>query len=199
MSEKSLDQLITALKSEAIEAAEKEAGIILDKAKEQAEEIVRGAEKNRDELLAEARKEAQAIRNNGEASLRQAGRDFTIAVRNELLQVFHALFESEIKKEFTRDLMKNAILNVIDGIGGDVEISLSPENAKDLADYIHHHVRSSGKTASILKDHTVLHGFTITKKDEGWSYTISPEEVAEGLKKYLNKHWIDILQKESES
>ncbi len=94
--------------------------------------------------------------------------------------------------------MKNAIVKIIENIGGDVELKLSPENAKELADYIHDRLKSSGKTASIVESNSVLNGFTITKKSEGWSYTVSPEEVAEGLKKHLNKNWIDILSGEKE-
>ena len=43
MSDKSLDQLIASLKSEAIEAAEKEAEKVLADAKQQADQILRAA------------------------------------------------------------------------------------------------------------------------------------------------------------
>ena len=197
MSEKSLDQLITSLKTEAIEAAEKESGKILADAKRQARQIVQAAEEKKTTMLSGAEQEAQAILQKGEAALRQAGRDYSISVRNELLHIFQAVLEAETRKAFTPDLMKDAIVKAIENIGGDVELTLSPDNAKELADYVHDRLKSSEKIASIVENNSVLNGFTIAKKREGWSYTISPEEVTEALKKHLNNNWLNILKKEA--
>ncbi|MEO1262454.1 MAG: hypothetical protein AAFZ15_26845 [Bacteroidota bacterium] len=197
MSEKNLDQLINSLKTEAIDNAEKEAEKILTDAKQQAQQIVQAAEKKKATVIVEAERESAAILEKGEAALRQAGRDYSISVRNELLDIFQSLLEAETRKAFTPDLMKNAIVKVIENIGGDVELTLSPENAKELADYIHDRLKSSGKIVSIVENNSVLHGFTIALKKEGWSYAVSPEEVATALQKYLNKNWINILKKEA--
>lgn len=193
MSDKNLGQLIATLKSEAIEAAEKEAEKILTDAKAQAEKIVSGAETKRKEMLAEAKQEAADIKSKGEAALRQAGRDYSIAVRNELLQIFQSVLEAETRKEFIPDLMKNAIIKVIENIGGEVELKLSPAFSKELADYIHDRLKSSEKTVSIVEDNSVLNGFSISHKNQGWSYDISPEEVAGALQNHLNPNWLNIL------
>ena len=197
MSEKSLDQLITSLKTEAIDAAEKESEKILADAKRQARQIVQAAEEKKAAMITNAEQKAQSILEKGEAALRQAGRDYSISVRNELLHIFQAVLEAETRKEFTPDLMKNAIVQVIEQIGGDVELTLSAETAKELADYVHDHLKSSEKVTSIIEDNSVLNGFIITKKNEGWSYTISPEEITESLKKHLNKNWLNILKKDA--
>ena len=64
MSEKSLDQLIASLKTEAIEAAETEAEKILADAKQQAEQMLQAAADQKATLLANAEAEAAAIRQN---------------------------------------------------------------------------------------------------------------------------------------
>lgn len=197
MSEKSLEQLIASLKTEAIEAAEKQAEKILTDANQKAQHIVQVAEEKKSSIITAAEKEAESIVKKGEAALRQAGRDYTISVRNELLHIFQLALESEIHQEFTPDLMKSAIEKVIDNIGTDVELLLSNDDAKELSNYIHTRINSSIDIVSIIEDSEVLKGFTITKKNQGWSYTISPEEIAEALKKHLNKNWRNILQKES--
>ena len=198
MSDKTLDQLIASLKAEAIDTAEKESEKILEKAKLQAKQIVQAAEEKRSNLLSEAEQEAQAILSKGENALRQAGRDYSISVRNELLNVFQAVLEDEIRKEFTPDLLKTAIVKVIENISSDVELSLSEDFSKELADYIHNRLKSSEKLVSIIEDNSVLNGFSITQKSQGWSYTISPEEVAEALKNQLNNNWKNILKKETD-
>jgi V/A-type H+-transporting ATPase subunit E len=197
MSDKNLGQLITSLKVEAIDAAEKEAGKILEEARLQAQQIVQAAEEKRDTLISEAKQAAQTLRSKGESALRQAGRDYSISVRNELLEVFHTVFEKEIRNEFTPDLMKTTITSVIESIGGEVEFKLSKELSKELADYIHTRLRSSEKLVSIMEDNSILNGFSITNKSQGWSYTVSPEEVAGALKNYLNSNWVEILKKEA--
>jgi V/A-type H+-transporting ATPase subunit E len=196
MSDKTLDQLITSLKTEAIDAAEKECEEILNKAKLEAQQIIKAAENKRDDLLADAQQEAQAIIDKGEASLRQAGRDYSISVRNELIEMFDAVLKAEVNKEFSPELLKSTIIKVIENIGGDVDVRLSSENSKELAEYIHARLQSTDQIASIVEDNTVLKGFSISHKTEGWSYDITPEEVAESLRAHLNTNWLNILKKE---
>lgn len=196
MSEKSLNQLIKSLKTEAIEAAREESEKILANARMEAKRIVQTAEEKKTVLITEAKQEAQAILQKGEAALQQAGRDYSISVRNELLNVFQAVLETETRREFTPDLLKTAILKVVENIGGDVELKLSSKDTEELADYIQSRLKSSERVVAIMEDKSNLDGFTITKKKEGWSYTITPEEVAEGLRKHLNKNWLEILKKE---
>ena len=197
MSDKNLGQLITSLKTEAIEAAEKESEKILEKARLQAQQTLEEAKEKRDRMIAEAEQEAQATISKGESALRRAARDFNISVRNDLLKIFQVVFEKEIRNEFAPDLIKTAITKVIENVGGEVELKISKELSKELADYIHNRLKSSEKLLSIIEDNSVLHGFSITKKDQGWSYTISPEEVAEALKNHLNNNWINILKNEA--
>ena len=196
MSEKSLDQLIASLKTEAIEAAETEAEKILADAKQQADQMLQAAADQKATLLANAEAEAAAIRQKGEAALRQAGRDYSISVRNELLVVFQTVLEGETRSTFRPNLLKEIIGSVIENIGRDVELSLSEADAKELAEYIHNRFQSSEQAVSVLANQSVLSGFVITPTEEGWSYTISAEEVAESLKKHLNKNWLKILEQE---
>jgi vacuolar-type H+-ATPase subunit H len=196
MSEKSLNQLIKSLKTEAIEAAREESEKILANARMEAKRIVQTAEEKKTVLITEAKQEAQAILQKGEAALQQAGRDYSISVRNELLNVFQAVLETEIRREFTPDLLKTAILKVVENIGGDVELKLPSKDAKELAEYVQSRLKSSEKVVAIMEDKSNLDGFTIAKKKEGWSYSVTPEEVTEGHKKHLNKNWLEILKQQ---
>ena len=197
MSEKTLDQLIASLKTEAIDTAEKESDRILEAANLRAQEIVKLAEEKRDTILSDAENEAKAILSKGESALRQAGRDFSISVRNELLKIFQVVLEKETRKKFTPDLIKTAIVKTIENIGSDVELKLPKELSSELAEYIHSRLKESKKHVSLIEDNTILNGFSITKKDDGWSYSISPEEVAEALGNHLTNNWIKILKNEA--
>ena len=194
MSDKSLNQLIASIKSEGIEAAEKQAAEILAKAKKEAETIVETAEEKGSQIIAKAKEEASAISEKGEAAFRQAGRDYSIAVRNDILKLYEAALENEIKKELTPDLVRTAILDIVKNVGSDATVKLSPEFSKELAQYIHQQLNGDD-FAKIVEDQKLLNGFSISHDAEGWAYSISPEEVTSALKSYLNSHWIEILNK----
>lgn len=198
MSEKSLDQLIASIKSEAIEAAEKESNEILEKARSQAQEILEEANQQKEKILADAENKAQATIQKGESALRQAARDLYIALRNDLLRLFNSVLKKEINRDFTPDLLKSAIVKVVENIGSDVELKMPEDFTRDLADYIHQRLQASSPV-SIIQEDSLLKQVTITKTDQGWSYQISPEEIAELLHSHLIGKWVSILKNEAQS
>jgi V/A-type H+-transporting ATPase subunit E len=195
MTDKNLGQLIATLKAEAIETAEQEAAKILEDAHSKAQEILEQAEKKKEALLADAEQEAQNMLDKGTSALKQAGRDYCISVRNELLQIFGSVLKEETQQEFTPDLLKTAILRVVENIGEDVELNLAPDFSAELAEFIHERLKGSPQTVSLLDHNPVLKGFSVSNTRQGWSYSISPEEVGEALRTHLNSNWMHILQK----
>ncbi|MDE3743479.1 hypothetical protein [Maribacter polysaccharolyticus] len=196
MSEKTLDKLIVTLKTEAIEAADKEAKQIVEKAHKEAQRILKEAEEQKEELLVKADKEAQAIYGKGESALKQAARDLTISVRNDLLKLLKTALEREVESNFTPDLMERAILKVVGNIGSGVALKIPENMKKELADKIQERLRTSGNLDTLTKDPNLPNGFVVTKTDQGWSYRISAEAVAELLNGHLSPKWINILKNE---
>lgn len=195
MSDKTLDKLIATLKSEAIDTADKESQKILEETHLQAQKILKGAEEKRERILMDAEKEAQATISKGESALRQAARDLNVTVQNDLLKLFGAVLEREVHGAFTPGLIKSAIVKVIENVGSEVELKLPADLEQELADYIHRHLQTSDGLVSITKDDNMLNGLSIVKTDQGWSYHISPEEVAELLNNHLSGKWANILKK----
>lgn len=198
MSENTLDKLIATLKSEAIEAADKEANQIVENAEQRAHKIVKDAEEKRAALLNNAEKEAQATLNKGEGALKQAARDLTVSVRNDLLKLLKAALEQEVETNLNPDLMEKAILKVVENVGSGVVLKLPEDMETKLAEKIRKRLQESDNLDSIITDKTLLKGFVVTKTDQGWSYQISPEEVAELLNAHLSPKWVDMLKNESD-
>lgn len=199
MSDKTLDKLIATLKSEAIDAADRESKKILEEAHAQAQKTIKDAEGKREQILMKAEKEAQATISKGESALRQAARDLNVTVQNDLLKLFKSVLEREVHATFTPDLLKSAITKVIENVGSEIELKL-PENVEqELADHIHQRLQKSDSLVSLIKDDTILHGFSITKTDQGWSYHITPEEVAGLLNAHLSGKWVNILKNEEQA
>lgn len=194
MSDKTLDKLIAQLKSEAIDTAEKAAQKIVEVAKVKAQSIIKNAEEERLEILSEAKKEAEDTINKGESALKQAARDLNVTVKNDLRKLFEAVFEKEVDKSFTPDIIKTAVLKVIDTVGNDIEIKLPDTMKQEVFNAIHKQLQTSITSVSILKDENLLNGLSITKTNQGWSYQITPEEITKLLNKNLSGKWIEILK-----
>lgn len=194
MSDNNLGQLISSLKTEAIEAAEKESASILKAAEEQAQQTIDNANRKKEEILSDAKEKADDILEKGKSALQRAARDFNISVRNDVINIFQAVFEKEIRKEFSPGLIKNAISKVIENVGSDAEIKFSPEAMEEMVSYIHSQVQSSEDLPSLIQDDSLLKGFSITKTSQGWTYTVSPEGVAESLRSHLSSNWIETLK-----
>lgn len=194
MSDKNLDKLIAQLKSEAIDKAEKESQSIIEAANKKAESIVKKAKEARQLTLSEAEKEAQDIVSKGESALKQAARDLNVTVKHDLLKLFEIVLKKEVEKSFTPDLIKTIVVNVVGTLGKNIELKLPKDTEQQLVDTIHKQLQQSGNSVSIIKDENLLKGLSITKTDEGWSYQITPEEVAAVLNGYLSKKWIHILE-----
>ena len=127
MPEKNLENLIAVLKTEAIEAAEKEAAEILTTARAKARKIVEEADIKSDELLQNAEKEAQAILHKGESALQQAARDVSVSVRHDLLAMFKAVLEKEVADSFTPDVVEKVVLGMVENTGSGFSLRLSEE------------------------------------------------------------------------
>lgn len=198
MSEKTLDSLIATLKTEAIEGAEKESDRIIKAAQNEAKRIVEYAEEERKQLLGDAEKEANATLNKGESALRQAARDVTVSLQNHLIELLKTVLERDVKASFTPELLESAVVKVIENIGDDVELKLSPDLEASLADNIQQRLQKSDNLVDITKDNSLSKSLSITKKDQGWNYHISPEAVTELLGTHLSNKWVKILRNETE-
>ena len=195
MSDKTLDQLIAQLKSEAIDTAEKEAQQIIDKAKTEAQQILNSAKEEREQILSESKKEADDIISKGESALKQSARDLNVSIKNDLLELFKAVLEKEIEKTFTSEMMISVVEKVVNTVGKDVTLKLPADMEQNVVDAIQKQVQTSGSSISILRDRELFSGLSIFKNEEGWSYQITPQEVAELLNTFLSKKWIEILNR----
>jgi V/A-type H+-transporting ATPase subunit E len=195
MSEKSLDQLIAKVKSEAIDKAEQEAKDIIDKAKKAAAQITADARVEEEEIRRAAEKEADELVKKGKIALQQAARDVQITVKNNLLNVFKAVLKNKVKTAFSPDVYTEAVRVVISNMGNHLEINLPGDLEDELVEAIRDEAAQNDTTVKILKDDQLVSGLSIHKTEEGWTYDISGEEVSDLLGQHLSQKWLEILNK----
>jgi len=194
MSETTLNNLITTLKTEAIDAAEKEAAVIIKAAKEEAQRILNDAEQQQQQLLNDAEKEGQATLKKGESALRQAARDLTVTLRNDLMQLLKGVLEEDVNTNFTPELLQSAMVQVVENIGSGTQLTLSADLEAGLADYVQQRLQTSKASVAIMTDSTLNKRIQISQKGQGWSYEITPETVSALLGEHLSGKWENLLK-----
>ena len=195
MSEKTLDKLISSLKTEAIEAAEQEAAGIEEEARQEAAKILADCKAECDKMRAEAETQAQQTIEKGESALQQATRNVTVTLQNDLLKLLGNVLEKEVTNQFQPDAVKRAIGVVLENVGSGVELDLSEDLKKELQGYVRDKLQSSDTLTENNSEGKLLKSITISKKNEGWSYHIDPEAVSAMLKAQLRQNWLEIINK----
>ena len=199
MSDKSLEKLIESIKTEAIESAQKESKYILEDAGANASRVIKEAEDEKKRIIAEAHKEADSIIKSGEGALRQSARDLKVSLRNDLVNLMGSVLERQVDAEFSPDVLKSAIVKVVENIGANVELQFSEDFEKELTAYIHTQLKSTSDLPSMIKGSDLGKGFSVANTDEGWSYQVTPEEVSGLLKELLSSRWVDILENDTKA
>lgn len=194
MSDKTLDQLIETIKSEAIEAAETKAKTIIENAQKEAKMIVQNAVAKKDSLIKSGKEEAEATLAKGKKALQQAARDLSITLQNEIKSLLDAVLLNEVEGAFSPELVNKAVLKVVEQIDGNTEVQLPESMVQDVADYIHKQLKDSKRLPSIKGNSNLVKGFSVSKSDEGWSYRITPQEIAEVLSTHLSASWVELLK-----
>ena len=198
MSEKNLEGLIATLKTEAIEAAEKQAGEILAKAREKAQAMLEEAAATEAEILQRADTEAKATLEKGKSALRQAERDLGVSVRNDLLALYKGVLEREVEGTFSPELIEKAVLKILENVGRGVALELPANSDIKLTNQIQKRLQDSGAEVLMNRNGSLANGFAISKEDEGWTYSVTPDEVTELLHAYLTPKWLEIFKTVSE-
>ncbi|MCA0132195.1 hypothetical protein [Winogradskyella alexanderae] len=194
MSEQTLDGLIAKVKSEAIEASELEAQSIINDAKLKAKQIINKAEADKRALIKDAEVHAEGLVKKGKIALNQAARDVQISVKNDIHNLFKSVLEAEVKEAFTTDLYTKVISKVMDSLGGKVAVTLPKDMEDEMIKSLQNSLATSKSVPQIIKKNNLLSGLSVTKIDEGWSYDITAEEIAELLSQHLSPKWAEILK-----
>ena len=195
MSDKTLDKLIFTLKTEAIEAAEQESAAIRAEARKKADQLLAETKTQCDTMLADARKQADQTLAKGQGALRQAARDVTVSLQNDLLQLMSNVLEQEVSGQFKPEVIREAIVRVLENIGGGVEVKLSDDLLGQLSGQLQQKIQASDAVVKKDDRQGLSKHITISKTDEGWSYQINPETVSELLKTQLSDSWVEMINK----
>lgn len=171
-----VDELISKLRQEGVDAGAAEAEKMLKAARDKAKAIQREAESKSKQKISEAQKKADALLQGGQEALKTAMRDMVLTLKTELTDVFGTDVRRLVERELSNpELLKTLILEIAGKLSRDANIDkdsnlefILPEDALDLTDLQNspEHLENSPLTEFVF-------GLTRDMLIEGVSFTTS--------------------------
>ncbi len=195
-----LQDLLTRVYEEGVNKAKDEADQILQKAKKQAGEIVDMAKDEAKKMLETSRKEAEDLKKNSESDLRMASQHTMSSVKQKLTDVFlTTAFDSKLAKDLSDpDFLKKAILEVISAwkeSEGTITISKDMEGKLD-GHFLSSIKEAAGKGIKIDFSPQMKNGFEISPQDGSFKLSFTDEDFANLFKSFLRPRTNKLLFKQ---
>ena len=177
-----IQNLVSSIRKEGIEAANKEAESIIAQAKKRAESIVEDAKAQAKQYKESSEKEISILRESAQISAEQARRDAALAFKEEIMKEFERILSADVKKELSGDGLGKLIRAALSGedlAGYTAEVSEVSDMLKaELAQEIR-----GGLEIRPSKD--VQQGFRLAAKDGSGYFDCSDEGIMEMLMPYF--------------
>jgi V/A-type H+/Na+-transporting ATPase subunit E len=200
MSEK-LKELLNKINREGVKQAEEKAKDIESKAGAGAEKIIKDANGRALKIVEKANEEAAKIKESSEAALKQAARDLTLSLKEEIKNIFNKIISAETGKTLSFENVSVIVTKLIEGYVknngdvSDIKVLLKEEDLPRFQKYFLEKLKEKLKSGMEFKPSPNINaGFSISF-DKGKSFfDFTDEGVAEALSVYLNPEVSKLFQ-----
>ncbi|MFH1767697.1 MAG: hypothetical protein ABH858_00865 [Candidatus Omnitrophota bacterium] len=194
-----LDTLIDKIKQDGVVEAKKQSEAIIKQARDEAESLVKKAKEEAGKIRDNAGKEAERFQKNGEAALKQAGRDLILSLKDKVRVIFEVLLREKIGEQLDGQFLNEVILKIIDNwspqSGISWEILINPRDEKNLRELISGGIAEKiAKGIEIKISPAVEKGLRLGVKDKNLYYEFSDESIAQSLAEFLSPRIGDLLK-----
>lgn len=177
-----IQDLVTSIRKEGIDAANSEAESIISEAKKKADAIIDSAKAEAKSTLEASEKEINILKESASVSAEQAKRDAMLAFKTEVRAEFEKILAANVEKSVSSETLGKLIRSVVSG--EDVskytaEVSEVSEGLKaELAEEVK-------KGLEIRPSKSVKAGFRLSAKDGSGYFDCSDEEIMQMLMPYF--------------
>lgn len=196
-----LKGLLEKINQEGIKSAEEKAMVIEDKARLDAEKILKDAKKLADEIVEKAKTEADKTRISAELSVKQASRDLLLGLKEDIRKMLNKVIAAEIDKAMSGDETAKILAGLIeryidkDGQSGDIKVLVKKEDLEKIRGAFMAKLKDRVKSGVEFRpSENINAGFSISF-DKGKSYfDFSDEGLVEALRAYLNPELAKLIK-----
>ncbi|MBN2856912.1 MAG: V-type ATP synthase subunit E [Candidatus Delongbacteria bacterium] len=200
--EKKLQELTEKIYSEGVEKARSEAENILKDAEKKAGSIIAKANEERDQIIETAKKRSEEIIRNGQSEMKLASNQAVSEVKQKLTDIVTSKAVSESvspavsDKEFIKKIIETAVKNFFsEGASGmDLELTLPGSEKNELAEYFKAKAKSLlDGGLNIITDPEMESGFKIGPADGSYKLSFTESDFINFFKNYMRPKTTELL------
>ncbi len=191
-----LKEIIQKIRSEGLERAQEEAKDILADAKSQSEEILRKAGQEADKILRDAEREREHLLDSAKSTLRHAARDLCIRIEQEIQSYFTRLLQPITEGALEHD---SAILNEIvhSWSQGKAVLEVSEPLLQATGESVRKQLLEEARKKGLeIQPVKTMKGFKVLFDQEASYVDLTPEAISAMLSAKLQP-WLAALIKET--
>lgn len=184
--EQQIQDLVDSIRKEGIEEARREKEAILADARAEADRILSSAREKADAMVADATKECALRQQSAKASLAQAARDVSLALKNTINKELGAILGDSIASALDKDLISRIVSSAVDAGLKDADIVVSAPDAEALVKALRSSLADKLKNGLALKVGSGRTGLVIQSRDGSGYIDLSADEMAELIRPFLS-------------
>jgi len=193
-----LQNLLERIQKESVEKAEQQADELIAAAKKKAATIVEEAKAKAEQSLKQADVDAEAFTARSKKTLEQAARDLLITVGNGIESLFTKLVKDSVDAGLSSDVVADMLSKICDAssLKDGVDIALNEEDQKKVVAFFNAKFADAVKKGDVVikTDNEIIKGFTVALKNEDVYTDFTGEAIAEALMKFLRPQLAEIVQ-----
>jgi V/A-type H+-transporting ATPase subunit E len=194
-----IKSLIEKIQQDGIKVAEEKAKGIEDQAKKEADLILQNARVEAERLLSEAKDNLAKMEQSQKALLAQAGRDLLLTLKKEINAMLERLILQEIQGSITPEAMADILGQIIkeqSKLGKeDIIVTLKKEDLNKLEKNFLARLKEEAKKGIVLKpSEEVRAGFLISFDNAKSYYDFSDQALSEYIGTYLKPKLAELLK-----
>ena len=191
-----LDALTEKIYREGVDKAQKEASVILDDAKNKADELLKNAQTDAKAIIVSAENRAKEITRNAEAEVKLAGDQALSFIRQKIKDLISVKsLDAGMAPSFSDPVfIKELVIEIIkkwDGFSGTLMLPSSMQGKTDTA--FANSIKSAAKDLKIEFERSTGGGFKIIPQDGAYKITFTDADFTEFFKPFLREKTEEIL------
>ncbi|UCD15705.1 MAG: hypothetical protein JSV34_01250 [Candidatus Omnitrophota bacterium] len=185
-----LEGLIEKIKKEGISVARETSQGIEREAKDKAQKIITEAQVKAENIIKEAQKESTKLKSNAIAAVKQASRDVSLIVKEQLIKMFDNILKQQISKNLTPEFLKDLIVKAVNSWAPAKDVSfevfVSEADKRKTEELVLSQFRKKAKDFIEIKvNPNIDKGFRIGIKGEDVAYDFTDQSILDAFKVFL--------------
>ena len=177
-----IQDLVSSIRKDGIDAANAEAEAIISEAKKKAEMIIADAKAEAKNIQETSEKEINILKESAALSAEQAKRDAMLAFKNEVQAEFEKILSAKIKN----NLSDAALGKLIQAVVADEDVQNYSVEVAEVSDSLKSELAEEIKNGLEIKPtKSVRAGFRLAAKDGSGYFDCSDEEIMQMLMPYF--------------